>query len=124
MIKINTIKDYTAILSNLKGNSKLSIIRQPNSILNLSILPNSFRNPIKPLSGIRFRDEFGNIDKFRIEFGCRIIDNFEFPFKFGRIAVSFFFILNSLRLLANLSRQELSQNKSILKSNFLIVLVE
>jgi len=32
---------YTAILPNLKGNSKLGIIRQPNSILNLLILPNS-----------------------------------------------------------------------------------
>ncbi len=39
----------TAILSNLKGNSKLTIIRQPNSILNLSVLPNSLRNPIKTL---------------------------------------------------------------------------
>jgi hypothetical protein len=39
------------------------------------------------LSGIRFRKEFGNIDKFSIKFGCRIIANFEFPYKFGRIAV-------------------------------------
>jgi len=27
------------------------------------------------------------MDKFDIEFGCRIIANFEFHFKFGRIAV-------------------------------------
>jgi len=33
-------------LPNLKGNSKLVIIRQPNSILNLSTLPNSLRNLI------------------------------------------------------------------------------
>jgi len=85
-------KKLTAILPNLKGNSKLSIIRQLNSILNLSILPNSSRNLI-PLKGfIGFRKEFGNIDKFSIEFGCRIIDNFEFPFKFGRIAVFEIFI--------------------------------
>ena len=36
---------------------------------------------------IRFRKEFGNIDKFSNEFGCRIISDFEFLFKFGRIAV-------------------------------------
>jgi len=52
------------------------------------------------LSGIRFRKEFGNVDKLSIEFGCRIITNFEFPFKFGRIAVvkidkKFFFIFSS-----------------------------
>jgi hypothetical protein len=41
---------HTAILPNLKGNSKFAIIRQPNSILNLSILPNSYRNLI-PLKG-------------------------------------------------------------------------
>ncbi len=82
---IPLIIKYTAILPNLNGNSKLAIIRQPNLKLNLSILSNS--NPIKLLSGIRFRKEFGNIDKFSIKFGCRIIANFEFPSKFGRIAV-------------------------------------
>jgi len=69
--------------------------------LNLSILSNS--NPIKPLSGIRFRKEFDNIDKFRIEYGCRTIANFEFPFKFGRIAVfsnfDFIFLILSSELL-------------------------
>ena len=33
------------------------------------------------MSGIRFGKEFGNIYKFSIEFGCRIIANFEFPFE-------------------------------------------
>jgi len=54
----------------------------------VELLTKSFKNL---LSGIRFRKEFGNVDKFSIEFGCRIITNFEFPFKFGRIAI---FILN------------------------------
>ncbi len=39
------------------------------------------------MSGIRFRKEFGIIHEFSIEFGCRIIAIFEFPFKFGGIAV-------------------------------------
>ncbi len=43
------------------------------------------------MSGIRFPKEFGNIDKFSIEFGCRIIANFEYPFTLGRIAVFDFF---------------------------------
>jgi hypothetical protein len=36
----------TSILTNLKGNSKLAIIWQLNSVLNLSILTNSLRNLI------------------------------------------------------------------------------
>ena len=36
-----TFCPFTAILPSLKGNSKLAIIRQLNSILNLLILPNS-----------------------------------------------------------------------------------
>jgi len=36
--------EITAILPNLKGNSKLAVIRQPNSILNLSILLNSTKS--------------------------------------------------------------------------------
>jgi hypothetical protein len=42
----------------------------------------------KAFIGLRY--EFGNIDKSSIEIGYRIIENFEFPFKFGRITVHHF----------------------------------
>jgi len=67
-----------AILPNLKGNSKLAIIRQSISILNLSEFTKSHSKVFKG-----FFLEFGNIDKFSIEFDCLIIANFEFSFKFG-----------------------------------------
>jgi len=46
---------------------------------------------------MRFREEFGNIDKFSVEFGCRIIAIFEFLFKFGRIAVLIFYFFSFKR---------------------------
>ena len=63
------------------------------------------------MSGIRFRKEFGNIDKFSIKFGCRIIANFDFPIKFGRIAVFYFFI--QINQLFYLSFQLHYQNNKI-----------
>ena len=64
-----------AILPNLKGNSKLAIIRHSISILNLSKFTKSHTKVFKG-----FFLEFGNIDKFSIEFGYQIIANFEFTF--------------------------------------------
>jgi len=58
-VNCNT-KNVKNSLKNLLIEYFFNLHRQPNSILNFPILPNSL---LKPFSGIRFLKEFGNIDK-------------------------------------------------------------
>ena len=68
--------------------SKIAIIKYSNSPefnTKLEIGNNSAAEFDTKFSG--FRLKFGNIIKFSIEFGYRIIADFEFDVKFGPIAV-------------------------------------